>query len=188
MTHKIKDALNSRIRNTLPSTGLVSAAILIPLLHKDNKLHILFTKRSRWVEHHKSEISFPGGTLDRTDENHLNCVLRECEEEIGLKKNDIEVLGLLDDFKTVVTHFVITPFVGLIPYPYNFKICEREIEEIIIIPISFLTDPSNYRMDVKIISDKVNYRIHSYYYKEHTIWGATGYILKQFLELFLEIR
>ena len=188
MTDKIKTALYNRNRKTISSKGLVAAAILIPLLHKDNTLNILFTKRSKWVEHHKNEISFPGGTFDKTDKDLLDCALRECEEEIGLIKDDVNILGMLDDFRTMVTHFVVSPFVGYIPYPYSFKISEKEIDEIIIIPISFLTDPSNYMLTEKIGSDNTKYIIHNFHYKHHTIWGATAYILKQFLDIFIEIN
>ncbi|HEO65989.1 MAG TPA: CoA pyrophosphatase [Spirochaetes bacterium] len=183
MIKKIESILKDRPNKSYPPSDLVPAAVLIPLLYIDDALHILFTKRSQQVEHHKGEISFPGGTLDDTDSSLLGCALRECHEEIGLLPEDTHIIGLLDDFRTVVTHFVVTPFVGHIPHPYPFQVSAYEIDELIFIPISSLLDPSNYARKDKMGADGHLYHLDYFYYQEHTIWGATGFILKQFLEL-----
>ncbi len=183
MIKKIESILKGRLNKSYPPNDLVPAAVLIPLLYIDESLNILFTKRSQEVEHHKGEISFPGGTLDDTDSSLLDCALRECHEEIGLHPEDIQIIGLLDDFRTIVTHFVVTPYVGHIPYPYPFQISAYEIDELIIIPIHSLLDPSNYARKDKMGADEHSYHLDYFYYQEHTIWGATGFILKQFLEL-----
>ncbi len=183
MIKKIESILKDRPCKTHPPSDLVPAAVLMPLLYIDEALHILFTKRSQEVEHHKGEISFPGGTLDDNDSSLLDCALRESHEEIGLRPEDTQIIGLLDDFRTVVTHFVVTPFVGRIPYPYPFQVSEYEISELIFIPISSLLDPSNHAKKDKTGGDGRLYHLDYFYYQEHTIWGATGFILKQFLEL-----
>jgi 8-oxo-dGTP pyrophosphatase MutT (NUDIX family) len=166
----------------------VSSAVLIPILYKDNHINILFTKRSNMVKYHKGEISFPGGAIDKKDNNLLECVLRESYEEIGIEKKDVELIGVLDDILTVKTHFVITPFIGVIPYPYLFIANEAEIEEIIIAPIPVLTKEPNYEQKSLIDINDSHNLIHFFYYKEHTIWGATALILKQFLELFFDFK
>jgi 8-oxo-dGTP pyrophosphatase MutT (NUDIX family) len=119
--------------------------------------------------------------VDEDDLGLENTALREAFEEIGLKESDVQIIGALDDIVTV-THFIVTPFVGLFPYPYPFKTSPVEIAELIEVPLSFLLTEENFnereitRMGRKEI-------IYAYQYGEHTIWGATARILKQFLGL-----
>ncbi len=186
MINKMKKVLSERVRKIHNIDGLIPSAVLLPILYKDNQANILFTKRSNMVKYHKGEISFPGGTMDKKDNSLFDCVLRECYEEIGVEKKDIKLIGILDDILTIKTHFIITPFIAIIPYPYYFRINKTEIEELIIIPISYLTKKSKYeKKSILDIPDSHNL-VHFFYYKQHIIWGATALILKQFLELFFD--
>ena len=92
--------------------------------------------------HHKGQISFPGGACEPEDTGLLATALRETEEEIGVPLETVEVLGALDDFPTI-TSFVVTPFVGVIPYPFAYVLNEDEVDSVIEVPISFLLDPDN---------------------------------------------
>ena len=112
-------ALDARPRRVLPPEGMTIAAVLVPLFSVEGKRHVLLTKRSQAVEHHKGEISFPGGKLDPDDADLLSCALRETDEEVGIKPSDVRIIGELDDFYTVATRYVVAPFVGVIPYPYD---------------------------------------------------------------------
>jgi 8-oxo-dGTP pyrophosphatase MutT (NUDIX family) len=76
------------------------------------------------VNVHKGEVSFPGGMCEATDNDTMTTALRECEEEVGVNRKDVEIIGRIDDMRTI-TGFLITPYVGLIPYPYPFKITQR---------------------------------------------------------------
>ncbi|MGC8603366.1 MAG: NUDIX hydrolase, partial [Desulfomonilaceae bacterium] len=105
-------------KKKLPVTGLINAAVLVPIFRKDANLHLLLTQRSEMVEHHKGEISFPGGKLDVSDPDLRSCALRETLEEIGILPQDVKIIAELDDFYTVATNFHVVPFVGFIPYPY----------------------------------------------------------------------
>jgi len=183
MIQQIKSRLKNKGYEILQRKGLVPAAILLPLMYTDMELSILFTKRSQQVKHHKGEISFPGGMLDKSDKDFLGCALRECEEEVGIKEQDVQILGQLDDFKTVATHFIVTPFVGFVPHPYPFRINSREIDEVFIAPISYLLDKKNYESKRMDGPDGQAFFLDYFYYKDHVIWGATGYILKKFLHL-----
>ncbi len=173
--------LSLRERKAIQNPSLTRAAVLVPLFHKNGKCHLLFTKRTDLVKHHKGEISFPGGMVDEDDLSLEKTALREAYEEIGLREEDVQILGALDDIVTV-TEFIVTPFVGLFPYPYPFKTSPVEIAELIEVPLSFLLTKENVteheisRMGRREI-------IHAYQYGEHTIWGATARILKQFLDL-----
>jgi len=183
---RIKKILSSRKRRVIEHPPFSHAAVLVPLFKKAEACHLLFTKRSEQVKYHKGEISFPGGVVDEEDKELVSTALREASEEIGLKEGDVQIIGLLDDIVTT-TQFIVTPIVGLFPYPYPFKVSEVEIAELIEVPLSFLLVEDNlsqreiFRGDQKEI-------IYFYQYGNHTIWGATARILKQFLDLISPLR
>lgn len=178
---KIKEILSKRKKYIIDEPNLTKAAVLIPIFEKEGKYHIIFTKRTEKVEHHKGEISFLGGVYDKGDKSLLQTALRESFEELGIKPSDVEILGELDDI-TTITNFIISPFVGVIPYPYNFIINKDEIDQVLEIPIFTLLEKSNF-WEEKFIYDEKEHIVYFYKYKENIIWGATGKILKQFLEI-----
>ena len=122
---------------SLPVDGLVTAAVLVPIFQKNGALHVLLTKRSDLVEHHRGEISFPGGKLDLTDPDLKSCALRETLEEVGILPADVKVLAELDDFYTVATRFHVVPFVGVIPHPYEYRVARVRLPELLILPLIF---------------------------------------------------
>ncbi|MHB2154588.1 NUDIX hydrolase [Calditrichota bacterium GD2] len=159
----------------------VPAAVLFPLFFKDSEPYLLFTRRTDKVEHHKNQISLPGGRKDDEDADLLQTALRETEEEIGVKPKDVQVLGQTDRFLTN-TYYLVTPFVGVIPYPYNFKISESEIDYLIEAPLLHLLDEKNF--ETKIVSkDGVNWLLHYYHYQNEVIWGVTGFLLSNFFSI-----
>ncbi len=150
-------------------------------LRRKGSCHLLFTKRTDQVKHHKGEISFPGGMFDEEDNNLRRTALREASEEIGLKEDKVQILGVLDDIVTV-TEFIVTPFVGVFPYPYPFKLSPIEIAELIEVPLASLLDPGCFG-EKEIIQIGRKRIVQAYQYKHHSIWGATARILRQFLDL-----
>jgi 8-oxo-dGTP pyrophosphatase MutT (NUDIX family) len=132
--------------------------------------------------YHKGQISFPGGAYDKEDSDLADTALREAFEEIGVRADDVEILGHLDDQSTYTSKFIITPFVGVIPYPYKFKVSGREVEELIEAPVSALLDPSAYSPETRDDEGK-NYPWGNYCYGKHRITGITARILKQLLDL-----
>jgi len=185
MERKIKEILASRVKNCLPGQRLKRAAVLIPLFTKDGEYHILLTKRTDKVEHHKGQISFPGGRHDKKDKNLLATALREAQEEMGIAPRDVKILGELDDFCTVTTDFCVSPFVALISYPYPFQVNPHEIAEVIEAPLSALLKASQLRQEMWM-KDGKPFPVYFYQYQNHTIWGATARILKQLLDLLPE--
>jgi 8-oxo-dGTP pyrophosphatase MutT (NUDIX family) len=177
----IQRILASRNRKTIDRVSLPHAAVLVPLFEKEGDCHILFTKRSHQVKYHKGQISFPGGTFDPEDVTPDRTALRETFEEVGIRAEDVRLLGAIDDVVTV-TNFVVTPFVGLFPYPYPFRVSEVEIAELIEVPLSSLLDKDC--LGQRVIRDEYQERVvYAYQYENHTIWGATALILKQLLEM-----
>lgn len=181
MEEKIKEILACREKTCIDDPGLIRAAVLIPLFKKDGEYHVLLTRRTDKVGHHKGQVSFPGGRQDQ-GEDLLSTALREAREEMGIAEEDVRILGELDDMCTFSSDFCIAPFVGLIPYPYSFKINRHEIEEIIEVPLSVFLDPAKSRQELRSRNGE---RVPVYFYQhdEHTIWGATARILKQLMDL-----
>ncbi|MES0349214.1 MAG: CoA pyrophosphatase [Desulfobacteria bacterium] len=170
---RIADILASREYKRIRDEKLAPSAVLLLLFEKDGECNVLFTRRSEKVAYHRGEISFPGGTTDPDDSDLLHTALREGAEEIGLDQRDVRILGRLDDIFTVTTGFVITPYVGIIPYPYKFEINTDEISELIFLPLRAIAEKCHVED-----SGVTHFRLQG-----HIIWGATARILKQFLDL-----
>jgi len=150
-------------------------------LTKDGEYPVILTRRTQTVGSHKGQISFPGGRQD-PGEDPLSAALREAQEEMGIQKKDVRILGELDDMCTLSSDFCIAPFVGLIPYPYPFKISDQEIEEVIELPLADLLDETKFREEVQ---ERNGQPLHVCFYEhgKHIVWGATARILKQLMDL-----
>jgi|LGVE01.1.fsa_nt_gb 8-oxo-dGTP pyrophosphatase MutT (NUDIX family) len=180
----IAKKLASRECKRITDAEMVPCAVLVLLFEMDGEYHLLFTRRSDKVEHHKGEISFPGGRVDPDDSDLLHTALREGAEEIGLHPHDVTILGRLDDISTVTTGFVVTPYVAMIPYPYQFQINTDEICELIFVPLQTLAE--KYRVEASDWTwkgEKVT--PYKFCYQDYIIWGATARILKQLLDIIL---
>ncbi len=177
---KIRAFYKANKRKAIDDRELIRAGVLIPIFFEKNELYILFTKRTETVEHHKGQISFPGGVMDKSDSNIVDTALRETEEEIGVVSNIVEVIGLLDDYKTP-SGFCITPVVGLLEEEPQFILNPNEVSEVLIVPITFFLDQKNERMESHIRNKQILH-VYTYYYNGYKIWGATAAILKCFLK------
>ena len=152
------------------------AAILIPIIEYSGAVQVLFTRRSNNLKHHPGQISFPGGKADLCDRSLLDTALREVDEEIGVEKHLIRVIGKLKQHETV-TGFRIQPYVGLLNVGINYKINQTEVDEVFEIPLEFLLNSKNMRVE----SFTFNGIERSYYtipYGPYYIWGATARIIK----------
>ena len=175
-------ALSRRPRRALDRSDLVSAAVLLAITDHGGP-HILFTKKSASVPHHKGQYSFPGGVVEQRDGSRVETALREAWEEIRLPAEAVEVLGLLDDTETRATPFVITPVVGLVTGPVELVPDGREIERVLEVPLATLRDPAIFHTEVWERSGE-HHLVHFYRVSdEDVIWGATARILKQFLDM-----
>jgi 8-oxo-dGTP pyrophosphatase MutT (NUDIX family) len=183
MLDDVRAALASYAPKRIAQAELPRAAVLIPLYEKDGTQHILFQVRTELVLHHKGQISFPGGAEDPGDTDLLMTALRETEEEIGLVREDVEVLGQLDDLITI-SNFIVTPYVGRVtrPAPYPFAPSGFEVAELLEVPVPHLIDPANQNRGPVPWRDSMA-PPPSYSFGEHVIWGATGRLLQRFLEL-----
>jgi 8-oxo-dGTP pyrophosphatase MutT (NUDIX family) len=177
----VRNVLAQYPRRVARASDLTSAAVLLPLLYKEGQWHVLFTRRTQNVEHHKGQISFPGGASEPTDENLAATALRETYEEIGVPPSAIGILGALDDFPTI-TDFLVTPFVGILSYPLSYHLNPNEVEAVLEVPLSFFVDPAGLRVEPREYRGQV-FDVLFWDHGPHTIWGATARILKGFLDL-----
>jgi 8-oxo-dGTP pyrophosphatase MutT (NUDIX family) len=182
MKEKLRRALASCQKLKIDDPGLTQAAVLLPIFCKDGEYHIVFTKRSDRVLHHKGQISFPGGARSQEDATLAETALRESWEELGLKTRDVEIVGELDDTPTTTSGFNISPFVAFIPYPYKFSLSPYEISEVFNVPISALLHKAKVKEEHHTFDGQV-YAGHSYEYEGRVIWGATAKIVEQFLQV-----
>lgn len=166
---------------TLTDPSLKPAGVTCLLYLKDGEYCILLNKRSQEVEHHKGEISFPGGMMDPEDATLRDTAVREAHEEMGILPEDIEIIGELDDVRTN-SNFLMRPFVGTIPYPYAFKPSTIEVAEVLEVPISDLLDSNNRRDEIRI-ENGTFVNSPTYVYQGHLIYGATAKVLENFLSL-----
>ena len=179
---RIQDLLEGRPGRELSVPGRRLAAVLLPLYRHNGDHGVIFTKRSETVPHHRGQMSFPGGGFEAGDGTLRRTALRECEEEIGLQAAHVQVLGQLDDLVTSNSNYLVRPFVGTIPYPYPFIVDRRETASIVEVPLCFLRRQNPRGYELREFEGR-EVRSVFFDYQGHVIWGTTGKILKQFLDL-----
>lgn len=162
------------------------AAVLIPMLFDQDQWKILFIKRTQHKgDRHSGQIAFPGGRLDKGDPTLQHAALREAEEEIGLDANSVDILGQSCTMITV-TGYQVTPFAGILSWPYPVKLSPTEVEKILLIPIDWLANPDNHRTELWFPQTKPETELPVIIFNEfegEVLWGATAQILVDFLDL-----
>jgi len=164
----------------------LSAAVLVPLYHLGNELHVVLTKRTTLVALNQGQISFPGGTRERGDQDLLATALRESFEEIGLDPRRVEIFGRIDDFWTRNGQILVAVFVGLIDplaSPYRWRPSETEVAEILEVPVRHLLDPLNLTVAEP---RQLNGRLwpnETFLFREHRVFGATARALRNILNI-----
>jgi 8-oxo-dGTP pyrophosphatase MutT (NUDIX family) len=159
---------------TLEVHGRTDAGVLVPLYVENGELHAVFTKRREDLRRHPGEISFPGGRYDEGESDLRATALREAEEEIGLPRDAVEIVGALQPTPTIATGYAVYPFVGLIDPGREWTISAREVAEVIELPLSALRAGYGRR---RLIRRGLPIRTDTYEVGEHLIWGATARIL-----------
>jgi len=162
------------------------AGVLVPLLEEDGVCKVLFTQRTHQVEHHKGQISFPGGGVEEKDGSLEETVLRETYEEIGLSKRDIEILGRIDDALTVASNYVIHPFVGWVASVDDLAINRAEVNRIITAPLALFYRGRSETRRYPVEYEGVTYETLAFEYGGHMIWGATARMMENFVEIMEE--
>lgn len=165
--------------------GMRSAGVLVPLRTSGGEVTVTLARRTERVPHHKGQICFPGGSRDPGDRDLLATAMREAEEEMGIRSEDVELLGAMERVPTV-TGFCIQPFVARIAQDARFHLDGFEVAETFDAPLSAFTDFSRYRAAGTTFLGKP-YMVYFLDYDRFTIWGATARILHSLAELALRL-
>ena len=161
-------------------THLKYAAVLLPLVWQSDEWYLVFTRRTDQVELHKGQVSFPGGACDDGEATPEETALREAQEEIGIQPGDVKILGRLANLLTI-SHYRITPVVGVIPWPYVFHVGNAEVARVFTIPLGWLAQASNrWQFGIPGTARSV---IFYHPYDGELLWGATARITLDFLRV-----
>ena len=162
-------------------TETKAAAVLVPLVLREEEITVLLTQRTNHLKAHAGQVSFPGGRVEKTDDSREAAALRETEEEIGVTREHIELIGHLDIYMTR-TGYEITPVVGFLRPPFQVTPDPFEVAEVFEVPLNFLIAPANHQLMAR--EDKGSKRqFYAMQYQERYIWGATAGMLVNLSEL-----
>jgi 8-oxo-dGTP pyrophosphatase MutT (NUDIX family) len=164
-----------------PDETLKHAAVLVPLVDRPEGVHVLLTQRTAHLNGHAGQISFPGGGVEPADKHRQDTALRETEEEIGLQRRHIDVLGELPYFE-MRGGFCVTPVVGWVRPPYAVTADPFEVQDIFEIPLAHFLDPRNYQRR-SYLRDGQEHRYLAAPYQGRYVWGATCGMLYLFYQL-----
>lgn len=157
---------------------LKRASVLIPLVQRDGALKVLLTQRTEHLSNHAGQISFPGGRAEEYDSSPIETALRETEEEIGLSRRHVEVLGLLPEHVTG-TGYRVTPVVALVAPPFELTADPNEVADIFEVPLAYLMDGMRHqRLSYELPEGKGRRSFYAMPYERYFIWGATAAMLR----------
>lgn len=163
-----------------PVHGAVAAAVLAPLyLDATGALRAVFTKRREDLSRHPGEISFPGGRRDPSDRDLAETALREAEEEVGLPRAGVELLGALPPRPTLVTNYAIYPYVGLVEPGFAWVLAPQEVAEVLELSLAAVRAGHG---EHRLVRRGVAFHTGAYQVGDHLIWGATARIVADLLE------
>lgn len=167
-THDIPDSLLAEFKR--------KAGVLIPFVRVENSWHLLFIRRSEF-EHdiHSGQVAFAGGKHEEFDKSLEATALRETHEEIGIKPNDVRILGTLSQHHTI-SQFQVIPVVATVPWPYQLTLDEKEVAHAFTIPLNWLAEPDNHEVCYRTF-EELKYPVPVVYFNEYEgelLWGATA--------------
>jgi 8-oxo-dGTP pyrophosphatase MutT (NUDIX family) len=157
--------------------ALTPASVLIPIVQREQGLTLLFTQRSEHLTDHGGQISFPGGRWEESDISPIETALRETEEEVGLARRHVEVLGMLPDYLTG-TGYRVTPVVALVQPPFEIAADPKEVAEVFEVPLEYLMDGANHQLRGAEFPNGVHRTFYAMPYERFFIWGATAGMLR----------
>jgi 8-oxo-dGTP pyrophosphatase MutT (NUDIX family) len=181
LSTQLKRALDEYPEIVQPKGSTLPAAVLILLYRQGDLWHILFTRRTQTVASHQGQVSFPGGHIEAHDKGPVEAALREAREEIGIRPMDVTLLGSLKPLLSG-TNFMITPIVGIMPWPYPLHPNREEVARIFGVPLKWLADPAN--LDAKYSPESKDWlpASYSFNYQDEVIWGVTARIIFSLLD------
>jgi 8-oxo-dGTP pyrophosphatase MutT (NUDIX family) len=159
------------------------AAVLVPIVQRPEGLTVLLTQRTAHLNNHAGQISFPGGSAEELDSSAIETALRETEEEIGLARSHVEIVGVLPDHITA-SSYLVTPVVGLVTPPFDLTAESNEVAEIFEVPLAFLMNGMHHqRMSFELPEGAGRRNFYAMPYERFFIWGATAGMLRNLFHL-----
>jgi 8-oxo-dGTP pyrophosphatase MutT (NUDIX family) len=159
------------------------AAVLVPIVRRPGGLTVLLTQRTEHLTNHAGQVSFPGGRAEEDDSSPIETALRETEEEIGLTRRHVEIIGVLPDHVTA-SAYIVTPVVGLVMPPFDLTAESNEVADIFEVPLQFLMDGMNHqRMSFDLPDGGGRRSFYAMPYERFFIWGATAGMLRNLFHL-----
>jgi len=183
LPERLREALAARVPGVTAEWTAVPAAVLVPLIRAAGEWGVLYTRRTESVETHRGQVSFPGGRLE-SGEPPAAGALREAEEELGIRPEDVTVVGQMDSLLTV-TQYAVTPIVATLPWPYTFRPHPAEVASVFHVPLAWLADPAHLetrRREPFGLGPSVPVNYFEPYLGE-VIWGVTARITLDLLTL-----
>lgn len=162
------------------------SAVLITMYPYQNDIHIVLTKRAEYKGVHSGQISLPGGKVEDQDRNLEQTALREAQEEIGIDPAKVDLIGSLSQLYIPPSNFIVQPFVGFMSEEPLMKAEEKEVDQIIRVPLSFLMESKNIKA-AKVSTTNGTFQVNAFHYEGHVIWGATSMILAEFADVLNEL-
>ena len=176
----VRERLASRVAFEIDAPEYRRACVLIPLIHDRGEWSLVFSRRSPNLAAHSGQIAFPGGAAE-PGESLEDAAIREAEEEVGIQRDAVELIGRLDDLITN-SGYLVAPFVGIIRGRIDYVLQESEVDEVFEVPVDALLDPSQPEVRYVAFRGK-EYPAYFYRYEQYEIWGLTGRMVKGFLDL-----
>jgi len=161
--------------------------VLVLLYPYNGELHLPLMLRTEYSGAHSGQVSFPGGKKEDNDPDLIYTALRESSEELGIPEKEVRVLGVLSELFIAASNFKVLPVVGYMSKRPNFRIEQREVAEIIEVPLSLLLDSNVVK--TKSFKVSIGFSIQAPYYaiKEHAVWGATAMMMSEFLSIYKDL-
>lgn len=184
--HRNADIENGESSYGQNSSKQRTASVLVPLIKTNDQWNILFIRRAtNDNDRHSGQVAFPGGATEKQDRSPVETALRETEEEIGISPDRINIVDKLDDYYTI-SHFCVTPIVGIVQWPSNLKLEASEVARAFLIPLDWLRDEANYTLRARNELDKKTAERHPIIvyndFDGETLWGATARMTMNFIK------
>lgn len=173
-------SLNPDMRHLIVRDGLREAAVLVPVVDRGDEASMILTKRTEKLRSHSGQIAFPGGRIDPEDRSPEDAALRETEEEIGIDRSFVDVIGRMPDYVSG-SGFRIAPVLGIVRPDFLMTINRDEVDDAFEVPLSFLMDPANHNRESRVWQERERF-FYSMPFGERYIWGVTAGIIRTLYE------
>jgi 8-oxo-dGTP pyrophosphatase MutT (NUDIX family) len=180
--NELREKLKQNQPQRIQDSTRIRAAVIILFYEVEGSPYVVFTKRTDLVATHRGEICFPGGMMENSDADLLATALRELQEELDIPASKVEVLGSLDESRTVSSNFLVVPFIGYLSEKVPFHPNELEVSDVLEVPFEHFMNPEIFHEEIRLVEEHP-IPVYFYSWESHIIWGVTGRILKSLLDL-----